>query len=207
MYCNSNNHDFKKKHIALIIRYVNYNKHRDLENYYQEQLLLFHPFITLEESQFGNHESWHDAYNTYESLINDVCLKFIYKFLKIVHGLENWENLELHAHDLTQINNDSIWMDKFDSVNEKNSSKPLINCIEIEHYDIGFEFHVKAQCTLSIILCTIERKDELIPNEKNYPQLQKLNKKQCAIFDDYMYRKKCIESTNTFIPHSRSKYW
>ncbi len=64
---------------------------------------MFHPFTTLEESQFRNHESWHDAYNTYESLINDVHLKFIYKFFKDVHGLENWEDLELRAHDLAQI--------------------------------------------------------------------------------------------------------
>jgi hypothetical protein len=79
---------------------------------------LFHPFITSKESQLGNHESWHDAYNTYESLINYVHLKFIYKLKKDVHGLENWEDLELHAHDLAQINNDNIWMDKFDSAYE-----------------------------------------------------------------------------------------
>jgi hypothetical protein len=33
-YYNSNNHDFKKRRTPLIIRYVNYNKHRDLENNY-----------------------------------------------------------------------------------------------------------------------------------------------------------------------------
>ncbi len=85
---------------------------------------------------------------------------------KYVHGLENWEDLELCAHDLAQLNNDNIWMDKFDSVDEKISSKPVINCTEIEHYDIGCEFHIKAQCTLSIIPCAIEKKDELILNEK-----------------------------------------
>jgi hypothetical protein len=69
---------------------------------------LFHPFTTLKESQLGNHESWHDAYNIYESLINDVHLKFIYKFKKDVYGLENWEDLELHAHDFAHINNDSV---------------------------------------------------------------------------------------------------
>jgi hypothetical protein len=46
-----------------------------------------------------------------------------------------------------------------------------LNCIEIEHYDIGCEFHVKAQCTLLIILCTIEKQDELISNEFFYSQL------------------------------------
>jgi hypothetical protein len=72
-----------------------------------------------------------------------------------VHGLKYWEDLELHAHDLAQRNNDIIWRDKFDSVDKTNYSKLVTNCIEIEHYDIGCEFHVKAQCTLLIIPCTI----------------------------------------------------
>jgi len=54
-----------------------------------------------------------------------------------VHGLENREDLELCAHDLVEINNDSFWMGKFDSVDEKVSSKLIINCTKIEHYDIG----------------------------------------------------------------------
>jgi hypothetical protein len=69
-----------------------------------------------------------------------------------VHGLKNWEDFELRAHDFTQTNNDSIWMDKFDSVDENISSKRVTNCTEIEHNDIGCEFHIKAQCTLSIIM-------------------------------------------------------
>ncbi len=117
---------------------------------------MFHPSATSKESQLGNHESWHDAHNIYESLINDVCLEFIYKLKKDVHGLENWEDLELHAHDFTQINNDNIWMDKFDSVDENVFSKLVTNCTQIEHYDIGCEFHIKTQCTLSIIMCIIE---------------------------------------------------
>jgi len=91
-----------------------------------------------------------------------------------VHGLENREDLKLRAHDLVEINNDSFWMDKFDSVDEKLSSKLVINCTEIEHYDIGCEFHVKAQCTLSIILYTIEKKDELIPSEEFFKLIPKL---------------------------------
>jgi hypothetical protein len=83
-----------------------------------------------------------------------------------VHGLENREDLELRAHDLAEINNDSFLMDKFDSVDEKVSSKLVINCTKIEHYDIGCEFHGKAQCTPSIILCTIEKKDESISSEE-----------------------------------------
>ncbi len=75
-----------------------------------------------------------------------------------MHGLEKWEDFELCAHDLAQINNDSIWMDKFDNVDEKVSSELVINCTKIEHYSIGCEFNIKTQCTLSIIPCTIEKK-------------------------------------------------
>jgi hypothetical protein len=89
---------------------------------------LFHPFTTSEESQLKNHESWHDAYNVSKSLINEVSLKLIYTFQKNVHVLENWEDLELRVHDFAQINNDSNWMDKLDSVDEKVSSKPITNC-------------------------------------------------------------------------------
>jgi len=62
-------------------------------------------------------------------------------------------------------------MDKFDSIDEKVFSKPIINCTKIEHYDIRCEFHRKTQCTLSIILFTIEKKDELILNDEFYFQL------------------------------------
>jgi len=68
-------------------------------------------------------------------------------------------------------------MDKFNSVDENVSSKPVINSIEIEHYDIGCEFHIKTPCTLSILMCTIEKRNELIPHEEFYFQLWKLNKK------------------------------
>ncbi len=102
--------------------------------------MLFHPFTTLEESQLENHESWHDAYNIYENLINDVRLKFIYKLKKDVHGLENWEDLELHAHDLAKKNNDGIWMDKFNSVDEKSLPNPstITHKLNITILDVNF---------------------------------------------------------------------
>jgi hypothetical protein len=56
-------------------------------------------------------------------------------------------------------------MDKFDNVEEIiNSLNPITNCIRIEHYNTGCEFCIKIQCSLSIIPCAIQKKDELIPN-------------------------------------------
>jgi hypothetical protein len=56
-------------------------------------------------------------------------------------------------------------MDKFDNVEEIiNSLNTITNCIGIEHYNIGCKFCIKIQCSLSIIPCVIQKKDELIPN-------------------------------------------
>lgn len=46
----------------LIIRYVNFNKHKDHENWSREQLLLFSPFRHSESSQLGLYSAWQDAY-------------------------------------------------------------------------------------------------------------------------------------------------
>jgi hypothetical protein len=50
--------------------------------------------------------------------------------------------------------------------------------------------HKTSMFFLSTIPCTIQKKDELIPNTKFYSQFHKLNKEQRAIYDDCMYRKR-----------------
>jgi hypothetical protein len=107
---------------------------------------LFDPFITSKESQLGKHKSWHVAYLACENSINHVCSKFIFKFQKQTQGLQNWDDLELHAHELAQINNKNILLDKFDNVEEIISSNPITNCTGIEHYNIRCEFRIKPQC-------------------------------------------------------------
>jgi hypothetical protein len=46
-----------------IIRFVYYNQFKDLENWTREQLLLYIPFIGLEESQKRNYDTWKAAYD------------------------------------------------------------------------------------------------------------------------------------------------
>jgi hypothetical protein len=45
-----------------IIKFVNYNKHKDIENWSREQLLLYSPLKNSENSLLGTHVTWHDAY-------------------------------------------------------------------------------------------------------------------------------------------------
>ncbi len=81
-------------------------------------------------------------------------------------------------------------MDKFDNVEKIISSNPITNYTRIKHYDIGCKFCIKPYCSLSTIPSTIPKRNELIPNAKFYSQLRKLNKEQCPIYDDCMYRKR-----------------
>jgi hypothetical protein len=87
-----------------------------------------------------------------------------------MQGLQNWDDFELCAHELTQINNKNIWMDKFDNVEEIISSNPITNYIRIKHYDIGCNFRIKLQCFFInySMYKKKKKKDELIPNAKFY---------------------------------------
>jgi hypothetical protein len=51
-------YDIKKNNISKhrkpkIIRFVNYNKYKDIENWSREQFLLYSPFRTLDNSSLG----------------------------------------------------------------------------------------------------------------------------------------------------------
>jgi hypothetical protein len=45
-----------------IIKFVNYNEHKNIENWSSEKLLLYSPFKILKNSQLGTNVTWHDAY-------------------------------------------------------------------------------------------------------------------------------------------------
>jgi hypothetical protein len=46
-----------------IIKFVSYNKHTYIENWFNEQLLLYSPiFGNSKKSQFGTNVTWHDTY-------------------------------------------------------------------------------------------------------------------------------------------------
>jgi hypothetical protein len=45
-----------------MIRFVIYNKYKNIENWLREQLLLYSPFQNLENSKIRTNVTWHDAY-------------------------------------------------------------------------------------------------------------------------------------------------
>lgn len=60
-----------------IIRWINFNQHKDPEKYYREQLLLLSPFLVSEMLQKGQHKMWHDAYKDVKIFSSTIRNKFV----------------------------------------------------------------------------------------------------------------------------------
>jgi len=77
------------------IRFAHYNKHRDLENWTREQLLLYVPFFNTEASQKNNKETWKEAYNEKINNVITISKKFNYQIATTVQEdcNEEWDRL------------------------------------------------------------------------------------------------------------------
>ena len=58
---------FKRRQVPRIIRYVNYNKDKDRENYYRERLMLFYPWKNETEDLKGTYSSYEESYNAHKT--------------------------------------------------------------------------------------------------------------------------------------------
>ena len=63
-----------------IIRFVHYNQFKDLENWSREQLLLYVPFIDVEESQNANRDTWKATYDEQVGNVLEKKESLIFKF-------------------------------------------------------------------------------------------------------------------------------
>jgi hypothetical protein len=68
-----------KHHKPKFIRFVNYNKHKDIENWSKEQVLLYSPFRNSKNLQFGTNVTWHDAYCQQHDDISKIKSSFDYQ--------------------------------------------------------------------------------------------------------------------------------
>jgi hypothetical protein len=75
---------------------VNFNFHRDLENYYCKQLLLFCPFRCTEEFLKNGHNTWHDAFNQQQERIMSIRNEFVYKLNLKANTMMNGVHCTLH---------------------------------------------------------------------------------------------------------------
>ena len=67
---------YKKRKRSKVIRYVRYNKKTDPENYYREQLMLFHPWRNETVDLLNTHGTYEDHYLSIKSELVAVAAKY-----------------------------------------------------------------------------------------------------------------------------------
>ena len=75
---------YKKRKVPRIIRYVKYNKKKDPENYFREQLMLFVPWRNEQKDLLG-------SFDTYEAHYNSVQTSLTPKRNEYEHHIEELE--------------------------------------------------------------------------------------------------------------------
>ena len=69
LYKAKNGTRYKKRKVSKIIRYVRYNKEKDMENYCREQLMLFFPWRNEQKDLLASFDTFEAHYNSLKTSI------------------------------------------------------------------------------------------------------------------------------------------
>ncbi len=123
---------------------MNYNKHKYIENWSREQLLLYLPFKICENSLLGTHITLHDAYCKVNKNISIIKSKFNHN-MQNKHTNEEYDmNLQSNFSYLQNIWNDDI----DDDIGDAHPLIPITNTLNIEKYDLKNDFIIQSYNTL-----------------------------------------------------------
>ena len=186
LYTAKNGTIYKKRKVPKIIRYVRYNKKKDLENYCREQLMLFIPWRNEQKDLLASFDIFEAHYNAlktstgsksneYEHHIEELELarQMIqdeeYAFDQIAPNTEQ-ENRETEEEGVKEAENFVYF----------NTSR-----VEEQTYDIGIEL----QSTCSVP--PVETTGIMLPDEEYLTLLRSLNLRQREFFNHIMHWIKC----------------
>jgi len=116
-----------------IIRFINYNKHKDIKNWSREQLLLYSSFKKFDSSLLGTHVTWHDAYCQVKENISTIRSKFNYN-MQNKHTNEKNDDKNFKSNSSHPQN---IWND---DIGDIHPLIPITNTLNIEKYDLKNDF-------------------------------------------------------------------
>ena len=163
-----------------IIRYVHYSEKVDPNNYYREQLMLFHSWRNEEEDLLGGYETYQDHYKAIE---------------KEILSIKSEYDANLDLHDEVEAAAQTEMQDEFDNV------CPNIESIEAKdgldepmtssaysfynpqthnhaYYDLGIDIGISTH----IANDEVEQIQDRLPEKEYCNLLSKLNTKQRQIF-------------------------
>ena len=165
---------YKKRKVPRIIRYVKYNKKKDPENYFREQLMLFVPWRNEQKDLIG-------SFDTYEAHYESVQTSLISKRNEYEHHAEELElarqMMEAEERDYDQIAPNAEQENREAEEEGTGESEKFVcfnpsRVVEQRHYDIGIEL----QSTCSVP--PVETSSILLPEDEYLQLLRSLNLRQ-----------------------------
>ena len=178
---------YKKRKVPRIIRYVKYNKKKDPENYFREQLMLFVPWRNEQKDLIG-------SFDTYEAHYESVQTSLISKRNEYEHHAEELElarqMMEAEERDYDQIAPNAEQENREAEEEGTGESEKFVcfnpsRVVEQRHYDIGIEL----QSTCSVP--PVETSSILLPEDEYLQLLRSLNLRQREFFNHIVHWIKC----------------
>ena len=187
LYKTKNGIKYKKRKVPRIIRYVKYNKKKDPENYFREQLMLFVPWRNEQKDLLG-------SFDTYEAHYNSVQTSLIPKRNEYEHHIEELELArqmmedEQREYDQTAPNAEQENREAEEEGSKESEQFVYFNpsrVVEHRHYDIGIEL----QSTCSVP--PVETSGNMLPDDEYLTLLRSLNLRQREFFNHIVHWIKC----------------
>ena len=187
LYKTKNGTKYKKRKVPRIIRYVKYNKKKDPENYFREQLMLFVPWRNERKDLLG-------SFDTYEAHYNSVQTSLIPKRNEYEHHIEELELArqmmedEQREYDQTAPNAEQENREAEEEGSKESEQFVYFDpsrVVEHRHYDIGIEL----QSTCSVP--PVETTGIVLPDDEYLTLLRSLNLRQREFFNHIVHWIKC----------------
>ena len=187
LYKTKNGTKYKKRKVPRIIRYVKYNKKKDPENFFREQLMLFVPWRNEQKNLLG-------SFDTYEAHYNSVQTSLIPKRNEYEHHIEELELArqmmedEQREYDQTAPNAEQENREAEEEGSKESEQFVYFNpsrVVEHRHYDIGIEL----QSTCSVP--PVETTGILLPDDEYLTLIRSLNLRQREFFNHIVHWIKC----------------
>ena len=187
LYQAKNGTKYKKRKVPRVIRYVKYNKKKDPENYFREQLMLFAPWRNEQKDLLG-------SFDTFEVHYKSVQTSLIPKRNEYEHHVEELELArqmmedEQKEYDQTAPNAKQENKEAEEEGSKESEQFVYFNpsrVVEHRHYDIGIEL----QSTCSVP--PVETTGILLPDDEYLTLLRSLNLRQREFFNHIVHWIKC----------------
>ena len=171
LYRAKNGTKYKKRKVPRIIRYIKYNKKKDPENYFREQLMLFTPWRNEQKDLLGSFDTIEVHYNSMKTSLESKSSEYEHHTEELELARQMME-AEESAYDQIEPN-----VEQENREAEEEGAKQAENfvyfnpnrVVEQRHYDIGIEL----QSTCSVP--PVETTGIFYPDEEYLRLLRSLN--------------------------------